>query len=322
VAALLLGSLASLRRWPWAGFLGVAFFAVLAPSSSIVPVLTQAMAEHRFYLPLAAVVTVVVIGGHALGERLLNWLGSLAKPAKTSWAIPGILVVSAAATLGYLTWVRNADYRSGLAIWQDTVEKKPDSPRAHNSLGMTLDGVGRHAEAMAHYREILRLEPDLAEAAAAHNNLGNSLNAQGSYAEAIDHFNEALRLKPDSPEAHNGLGNSLKRVGKPEESMAHYREALRLKPDYSAAHVNLANSLISLGRHAEAIAHMNEALRANPQGGQLYNNRAVSYFFQGDYERAWDDVRRAQKLGYQPNPQFLQQLRLKRESGQGYRRVP
>ena len=39
------------------GLLGAFFLAVLAPTSSIVPVATQTVAEHRMYLPLAAVVT-------------------------------------------------------------------------------------------------------------------------------------------------------------------------------------------------------------------------------------------------------------------------
>jgi hypothetical protein len=47
---------------PALGFLGAAFFAILAPSSSFVPVATQTMAEHRMYLPLAPVAVLVVLG--------------------------------------------------------------------------------------------------------------------------------------------------------------------------------------------------------------------------------------------------------------------
>ncbi|MBP7830788.1 MAG: hypothetical protein KA248_12825, partial [Kiritimatiellae bacterium] len=41
-----------LFRMPGVGFLGLAFFLILAPSSSVNPVLGQTIAEHRMYLPL------------------------------------------------------------------------------------------------------------------------------------------------------------------------------------------------------------------------------------------------------------------------------
>jgi len=45
------------------GFAGAWFFLILAPSSSVVPIVTEIIAEHRMYLSLAAVIAVVVIGG-------------------------------------------------------------------------------------------------------------------------------------------------------------------------------------------------------------------------------------------------------------------
>ena len=63
-------TVAALWRWPKVGFLGAWFFAILAPTSSVVPVATQTVAEHRMYLPLAAVLTGLVVGGYLVGQRL------------------------------------------------------------------------------------------------------------------------------------------------------------------------------------------------------------------------------------------------------------
>ena len=82
------------------GFLGAWFFIILSPSSSVLPLVTQTMAEHRMYLPLASVVTLAVSGLHALIGRLTPFL-----------------CLGAAAGLGVLTALRNADYRSALSIW-------------------------------------------------------------------------------------------------------------------------------------------------------------------------------------------------------------
>ena len=61
VAALVLATVVALWRWPKLGFLGAFFFVILAPSSSVVPQIRQTIAEHRMYLPLAAVATLVVV---------------------------------------------------------------------------------------------------------------------------------------------------------------------------------------------------------------------------------------------------------------------
>ncbi|MGA3008404.1 MAG: hypothetical protein ABSE59_11000, partial [Opitutaceae bacterium] len=50
VLLLAIGTVFALWRRPAIGFLGCWFFAILAPSSSIVPVVTETMSEHRMYL--------------------------------------------------------------------------------------------------------------------------------------------------------------------------------------------------------------------------------------------------------------------------------
>ena len=69
-----LATVVALWRWPKIGFLGAWFFAILAPTTSIIPEL-QVIAEHRMYLPLAVVVTGLVVGCCLAG----GWLVRLAK---------------------------------------------------------------------------------------------------------------------------------------------------------------------------------------------------------------------------------------------------
>jgi hypothetical protein len=40
-----------------------------------------------------------------------------------------------------------------------------------------------------------------------------------------------------------------------------------------------------------------------------FNNRGVAYFYKKEYEKAWNDVYRAQNLGYIVHPRFLKALR-------------
>ena len=134
VAALLAATGYAFWRWPAWGFLGAWFFLILAPTSSVMPLADLAF-EHRMYLPLAAVVTAVVLGGYVLGQSLVD-RGVVA--ARTATAVGGCLVLAASVTLGYVTYQRNKDYQSEIALWQDTVNQRPNNCRAHDSLGNAL----------------------------------------------------------------------------------------------------------------------------------------------------------------------------------------
>jgi tetratricopeptide (TPR) repeat protein len=178
------------------------------------------MAEHRMYLSLAAVIGLGVLGLYTrIGRRSI------------------LVFAVAAAGLGWITIQRNKDYRSELAIWSDTVAKRPNNERAHNNLGNAWSQrPGRLNDAVAQYAEALRLKPDYAEA---HNNLGVALCRSDRLQEAIAHFKEALRLKPDYFNAHKNLGDALLQTGRVDEAIVEYEEVLRLRPDDAVARGSL-----------------------------------------------------------------------------------
>ena len=132
VALLAAATGVALWRWPKVGFLGAFFFAVLAPTSSVVPVATQTVAEHRMYLPLAAVVSLAVCGAHVglrgKGDRHLL-CAAPGGPFRQKVLVPfswlaGGLTAAVAITFGIMTFDRNVTYQSDLAIWRDTLAKR------------------------------------------------------------------------------------------------------------------------------------------------------------------------------------------------------
>jgi tetratricopeptide (TPR) repeat protein len=246
VAALAAATLWGIVRRPALGFLGAFFFAVLAPSSSLVPVVTETLAEQRMYLGSIPVVVLAVLG-------IYKWLRRA--------ALPLCLVLAAALLMA--TGRRNETYRSEEELWRDTVTKLPENERAHYNLGCILEKIpGRTDEAIAQYAEAVRLRPDYFKA---QDNLGDALLSAGRAPEAVPHFEEALRVKPGFAEAHNNLGNALRALGRTQDAIAHYEEALRLRPGYVEAHNDLGVALEKApGRANDAVAQFEEALRLNP----------------------------------------------------------
>jgi len=243
VAAALAVTVVGLRRWPALGFLGCWFFLILAPTS-LAPGTTQMIVEHRMYLPLAAIVTGVVLGVNAWIPRL----------SVIAFAVLGTVLV-------FLTLQRNEVYRSEVAIWRDTVAHRPENPLAHQMLALALDKSGAPAEAIAHYEEALRLKPNFA---LAHDTFGLTLFRLGRKAEAAAHFETAVRLQPGFADARDHLAVALFEQRRFSEAAAQDDMALRLKPDFAEAHYNLARSLVALDRARDAAASFEQALRLRP----------------------------------------------------------
>lgn len=119
-------------------------------------------------------------------------------------------------------------YRRVLAL-------RPDLSSAYANLGLVLDENGQAGEAIAVYRQGLSVKP-IAEI---HGNLAIALAKLGNIDEAIEHYEEAIRLDPDNPHARCNLASALGDMGATERAIAAYREVLRRWPDHLIAHSNL-----------------------------------------------------------------------------------
>jgi tetratricopeptide (TPR) repeat protein len=292
VLSLVIMTLVALKVWPKIGFLGFWFLAILSPTSSLIPVAGSPMAEHRMYLPLVAVVTLLVIGGFEAGRC---WLSSRMVSWKVLVASVAGLVVLA---LTILTIRRNDDYTSAVALWQDTVAKCPNNSRAHNNLAKSLLEVGRTAEAIAHSQEAIRLKPRDAHA---HYNLSQGFLRQGNLSDAVAQLREALRWDPVSPEIRIELGNALTQQGNFAEAIAQF-EMTRRSPEKLDAetHYNWGVSLLNLDRPADASVHFRKAIDRYPDYAEAHNNLGAVLLMRGDSEEAERQFREALRL----NPDF------------------
>lgn len=299
------------------GFLGGAVFCILAPSSSIVPIVTQPVAEHRMYLPLAALVVAAVVPLYRLAglRSLLVWM-------------------VAATALGLLTVRRNLDYLNPATLLRQELDANPANDRAYLNLGTWYDRQGQAAEAIGCYRKALALNGSAADT---HYDLAAVLDRAGRPDEAIPEYRRALALRPDYPLAEYGLGLALAKAGRPDEAAAAleralalqpdagparralaavraqfgddaaragriepaveaYQAAVALEPDDAVAQNNLGNALSALGRHAEAIAHYEAAVRARPDFADAQFNLGQEELASGRLAEARRHLAAAAKL--------------------------
>jgi Tfp pilus assembly protein PilF len=283
----------ALVKRPALGFLGATFFLILAPTSSIVPILDAAF-EHRMYLPLAALICLAVVGGYSL------WMIAAATPSRTTHHAPrvvasaplvlaGVVVVALASA----TVVRNRAYQSEFSIWKDTVEKRPANPRAHYSVARALSRQSQADAAIEEYRKTLKLEPNYAEA---YQNWGRELALQGKLDEAIALFREAVRVRPGYAQGHFNLAHALAIRGESDAAAGHYRIAIQIEPNYSEAHNNLGLLLAAQGKLAEAAAELQAAIRADSDYARGHSSLGGVLAQQGKLDQAAAEWRRALEI--------------------------
>jgi Tfp pilus assembly protein PilF len=213
------------RSFP-AAFAGAWCFVILAPSSSVIPIVTEVAAEHRMYLPVAGVIALVVLGVFGLGHRL-----TAGTTPNVRRALAGAGLIAAAVVIilfARMTYARNLDYHDYDRIWSDTIAKRPRNARARNNYATSLLTTGRYAEAEPHLRIAVEEQPSFAEAEA---NLGIALSAQGRLAEGEHHLLRAIALRPDYADAHRNLGETYALQHRLREAAAQYAQALNYLPD-------------------------------------------------------------------------------------------
>ncbi len=286
VLGLLVATIIAWFRVPAMAFLGTWFFITLAPTSSLVPIATEVGAERRMYLPLVAVLSVILVAA----ARLLE---AVSKPGTRRLIAIGA-VGAVLAVFVSLTLVRNGEYATGVSIWQTVVDRRPTG-RAHYYLGRELRDVGRRDDAIAHYRLGLATSPD------AHYAMGFESAADGRHQDAVDYYRNFIRLKPldaNVPRAYHNLGLSLMALGRHEEAATAFRETLARKASDKDAASALAYSLFEAGRWAEAVTGYSDYLRIAPGDPTALFNMGLALSRLTRYEEA--RVAFASVVGQQP----------------------
>jgi tetratricopeptide (TPR) repeat protein len=192
-----------------------------------------------------------------------------------------------------------ADFSRAIAL-------NPKYVHAYNNRGNAYQALGQFELAIADYTKTLSLDPDYADA---YGNRGNAYCALGKFQEGIADFTRVLNYNPDNPRINNNRGYAYYLIKEYERALADFSRAISTNPQDALAYNNRGNIFSSLGRFEQAIADYTAAIHVNPGYPNPYGNRAFAYYKAGKYPEARADVSAAQSLGFQIDPQFLEELR-------------
>ena len=176
-------------------------------------------------------------------------------------AVTTVFMTAVIVVFSLLSIRRVSVFQDELALWQDTAIHQPHAPLVQTNLGTVLARRGRPQEAIEHFEQVLRLDPNHSHA---HYNLARALAEVGRSREALPHYEQAVRSTPGFADAHYNFGLALCEAGRTREAIEQFEAALRSRPDFAAAHNNLGATLAGSGRTTEAIGHFEQALSLEP----------------------------------------------------------
>ena len=209
------------------------------------------VADHFLYIPMIGMIAFAAAGSGAVFARASD-------SGKQLLFSAGILVAGGLALLShnYAAVWENED-----KLWSYTLRHNWDCWQAHNRLGAREFNRGKIDVALPHFREAVRLRPDLAET---RNNLGSGVLATKDTKAAIVEFREAMRLSPTIVAIQANLARALWLDGQYREASEIYADLVKRFPENPTFLCNLGVSLFQENQIPEAVKCFERALQINP----------------------------------------------------------
>jgi len=149
---------------------------------------------------------------------------------------------------------------------------KPDDPDVRTNLGITLMEMGRSAEAIQQYQEVMRLQvrggsEGWSEATAEEKESKATKEQHTADRIANNPFCSSLRSsQPGDGLTHYNCGNAFIREGLTDQAIEQYSEALILLPNHHDSAYNLGMTLMQIEKYEEAIKIMEDLLLWEDEG--------------------------------------------------------
>jgi tetratricopeptide (TPR) repeat protein len=153
----------------------------------------------------------------------------------------------------------------------------PDSAEMHMMMAGELGRQGDHTNAIAQYREAIRLNPLLP---GAHFELAEQLRTSTDpalNAQAEDEYNAAIKANQYDELSWRQLGETMSTKGDFKAAEEDYRRALALQPKDSNAKTGLAIALISLNQTDDAISLLENAVKDDPTNLTAHYRLSILY---------------------------------------------
>ncbi len=178
-------------------------------------------------------------------------------------------------------------------LYRDILKQDPNHADALHLLGGLANQAGQRQAALDLIDRALGLNP---AAAPFHASRGYVLQALGRHDEALSSFDQATEIDASHAEALTGGADCLAAMGRGDEAEARYREAAALRPDEPKFLFQLATHVMDQGFADLAAGIFDEVLTLAPELAAAAFNLGTALKSAGRYEEAEAAVRKGLDL--------------------------
>ncbi|HKW65122.1 MAG TPA: tetratricopeptide repeat protein [Candidatus Acidoferrum sp.] len=184
--------------------------------------------------------------------------------------------------------LKSGDLNTAEEVFSNALRKGIKHPLVYHNLGIIAQQRGKHAEAIARFREALALQPDFGPA---HLLLGSSLLALKKNVEAVGELRRATALMPKEPQARLQLAKAYEASANWIAAVQQLQILIELapqEPEYS----------YQLGRAWTKLSGWSclQISRFNPRSARLQQALGQDYAVQGKYDLALTAFQKAAQL--------------------------
>jgi predicted O-linked N-acetylglucosamine transferase (SPINDLY family) len=178
---------------------------------------------------------------------------------------------------------QSGHFREAEALYREILKAEPENADALHLLGVAVFQAGRGDEAVGFIERSLHRNPGNADAL---NNLGQVYEFLDRTDDAIDAYRKAVAAVPGFAPALANLGDALLRTGEAEEAVDCFVGALKTFTDDPDVLGGLGKALAAVGRADEAVARLRRARDMAPEDPAILCNLGTALQAKGDVAEA------------------------------------
>ncbi|MDB4907507.1 MAG: hypothetical protein JWO05_2291 [Gemmatimonadetes bacterium] len=178
-------------------------------------------------------------------------------------------------------------------LYDQLLERRPDSPKLWNERGVVLHQEGRIVDAIESYGRAVASEGAYA---LAHNNLAVARYHVGDAEGALDAFRRALEARPSFSKARLNLALLLYQAKRLPLAIEAYRQVLASEAEHPVAWNGVGVVLADMRQFEDARNAFARAIQARPAYAEAHYNLSFTLSNLGDFEGALRETKQALEL--------------------------
>jgi tetratricopeptide (TPR) repeat protein len=182
-----------------------------------------------------------------------------------------------------LAYIQSQQPAKALRELNVAISIRPDDPLGHIAMGVALNDLSRHDEAIEEFKLVLQAD---AKSVAALDGVAKALIAQQRYSAAIAYLKDA----PDDPGLQADLAVAYSKKGDAAMAVQILSELAKENPSSAQRHNDLAIAYTQLSLYRQAVHEFHEALLLDPDDQTIRLSYVKALVILAEYETALPEI--------------------------------